>query len=102
MNLSAKTRAYIYAILLAVQPLAIAYGFISHDMSVLWINVIGAVLNGSLALTNITPDAPKQQTATVTTTTTHVDIPAAQPAVAAPEAPVAPATDVPTGTDVPA
>lgn len=98
MKLSAKARVYIYAILLSIQPLAVAYGFVTHDMSVLWINVLGAILNGGLALTNITPDVQKQSS-TVTTTTTHVDIPVAPVApvvvpaapvvVTAPEAPVA-------------
>lgn len=59
MNISAKVRVYIYAILLAVQPIAIAYGVVSHDNSVLLVNLVAAILGGGLSLTNITPDAPK-------------------------------------------
>ena len=57
MNLSAKTRAWIYGILLAVQPLAVAYGIVNDTTASLWVNLGAAILSGGLALSNITPDA---------------------------------------------
>lgn len=56
MNLSANTRAAAYKFLLAVQPLAVAYGLVTEDMSVLWVNAIAATGTAVLALLNITPD----------------------------------------------
>lgn len=56
MNLSANTRTAAYGFLLAVQPLAVAYGLVSEDMSVLWVNAIAAAGTAILALLNITPD----------------------------------------------
>lgn len=56
MNLSAKTRTWLYAILLAVQPLAVAYGLVNDTTASLWVNLVAAIISGGLALSNITPD----------------------------------------------
>lgn len=56
MNLSAKTRAWVYSILLAVQPLAVAYGLVNDTTASLWVHLVAAILSGGLALSNITPD----------------------------------------------
>jgi len=56
MNFSAKTRTWIYSILLSVQPLAVAYGIVNNTTAGLWVNLGAAVLGTGLALTNITPD----------------------------------------------
>lgn len=56
MNLSAKTRTAAYKALIAVQPLAVAYGLLTQDMSALWVNAISAIGIAVLALLNITPD----------------------------------------------
>lgn len=47
-----STRAYIYRILLAVQPLVVAYGLASENESVLWLSVASAVLSAGLATKN--------------------------------------------------
>ena len=47
-----STRAYIYRILLAAQPLIVAYGLASDSESVLWLSVASAVLGGGLAVKN--------------------------------------------------
>ncbi len=47
--MSESTRAYIYRILLAVQPLIVAYGVASESESVLWLSVASAVLSTGLA-----------------------------------------------------
>lgn len=57
MNLSAKTRTWIYSILLTVQPLAVAYGFVNDTTAALWVNLAAAVLSTGLAVSNITPDS---------------------------------------------
>lgn len=56
MNFNANTRKAAYAFLLAVQPLAVSYGLVTQDLSVLWVNAIAATGTAVLALTNITPD----------------------------------------------
>lgn len=56
MNFSAKTRVWLYAILLAAQPLAVAYGIVNDTTSGLWVNLGAAILSGGLALSNLTPD----------------------------------------------
>jgi hypothetical protein len=43
------TRAYIYRILLALQPLVVAYGLATETESVLWVSVASAVLSAGLA-----------------------------------------------------
>lgn len=59
MNLSAKTRIWLYAILLAIQPLAVAYGLVNDTTATLWVNLGAAIISGGLALSNITPDDSK-------------------------------------------
>ena len=67
MNLSAKTRTWIYSILLTVQPLAVAYGIVNNTTAALWVNMVAALLGTGLALTNVTPDAaPGKHEATPT------------------------------------
>jgi len=67
MNLSAKTRTWIYSILLTVQPLAVAYGLVNNTTAGLWVNMVAALLGTGLALTNVTPDAaPGKHEATPT------------------------------------
>ena len=63
MNLSESTRAYIYRILLAVQPLVVAYGLLTDELAALWVGVASAVLGAGLATLNTdtgrsTPWAP--------------------------------------------
>ena len=52
MNLSEPTRAYIYRTLLALQPVAVAYGLLTDNLAALWINVAAAVLGIGLATAN--------------------------------------------------
>ena len=40
-----KVRAYIYRILLAVSPIAVFYGLLSEQETVLWVGLAGVVLN---------------------------------------------------------
>lgn len=53
------TRAWIYRILLALQPLVVAYGVATETEAVLWVGVASAVLGTGLATLNTTtsPDA---------------------------------------------
>lgn len=51
---SEATRAYLYRILLAVQPLAIAYGVTTSELAALWVSVVSAVLGLALATANTT------------------------------------------------
>ncbi len=46
------TRAWIYRILLALQPIAVAYGVVKDTEAVLWIGVASAVLGTGLAAIN--------------------------------------------------
>jgi hypothetical protein len=46
------TRAYLYRILLTVQPLAIAYGVTTSELAALWVSVVSAVLGFTLASAN--------------------------------------------------
>lgn len=53
-------RKYIYAILIALGPLAVFYGVVSDVEAALWIGVGATVLavpGSSLALTHLTPDS---------------------------------------------
>lgn len=52
MNLTEARRAYVYRILLAVQPLAIAYGLTTSELAALWVSVVSAVLGLTLATAN--------------------------------------------------
>jgi hypothetical protein len=47
-----STRAYIYRVLLAVQPLIAAYGVATEEKSVLWLSFASAVLSTGLAVKN--------------------------------------------------
>ena len=46
------TRAWIYRILLALQPLVVAYGVATETEAVLWVGVASAVLGTGLAAIN--------------------------------------------------
>lgn len=52
MNISEQTRAYIYRVLLALQPVVVAYGLLTEQMAVLWLSVAAAVLGTGLAAVN--------------------------------------------------
>jgi len=54
MNISQSTRAYIYRILLAVQPLVVAYGLVTDQQAALWVGLGSAVLGLTLASANTT------------------------------------------------
>lgn len=49
---SEPTRAYIYRVLVAVQPLIIAYGVTTSEIAALWLSVIASVLGMGLASAN--------------------------------------------------
>ena len=49
---SERTRAYIYAVLTALVPLAIAYGIATAEEAALWLAVAGSVLGLGLATAN--------------------------------------------------
>jgi len=49
---SEAVRAYIYRILLALQPLAVAYGLASSEQVAMWVVVVSAILGLSLATAN--------------------------------------------------
>ena len=46
------TRAWIYRVLLALQPLIVAYGLATETEAVLWVGVASAVLGTGLASLN--------------------------------------------------
>lgn len=46
------TRAYIYRVLLSLQPIVVAYGLVTDTQSVLWLSVASAVLSAGLATVN--------------------------------------------------
>ena len=46
------TRAYIYRILLALQPIAVLAGVLTETEAVLWVGVASAVLGNGLAMVN--------------------------------------------------
>ena len=54
-----STRAWIYRVLLAVQPVVVAYGLVTDELAVLWVGVASAILSAGLATTNTSthPDA---------------------------------------------
>lgn len=52
-----RYRRYIYDVTLAVQPVAVAYGLVTDNMAILWVNVAAAVLGLTLARAN-TPKGP--------------------------------------------
>jgi hypothetical protein len=47
--MSEATRAWVYRVLLALQPVVVAYGLATETESVLWIGVASAVLGTGLA-----------------------------------------------------
>lgn len=49
---SESVRAYFYRIVLAVQPLIVAYGVTTSETAALWASVIGTVLATALATAN--------------------------------------------------
>ncbi len=51
-----STRAYIYRVLLALQPIVVAYGVVSDTQAVLWLSVASAVLGTGLATLNTSTD----------------------------------------------
>jgi hypothetical protein len=50
------TRAYVYRVLLALQPVVVAYGLVSDTEAVLWLSVVSAVLGTGLASLNTSTD----------------------------------------------
>jgi len=54
------TRAWIYRVLLAAIPIAIAYGVINETDALLWVGLAGALLSTGLATINTSTksDAP--------------------------------------------
>lgn len=55
--MSESTRAYIYRILLALQPIVVAYGLASESEAILWVSVASAVLGTGLAAKNTSTKA---------------------------------------------
>jgi hypothetical protein len=55
--MSESTRAYIYRILLAIQPLVIAYGLATEETAVLWVSVASAILSAGLATKNTSTES---------------------------------------------
>lgn len=51
-----KTRVWLYAVLLAAQPLATVYGLVNDTTGPLWVNLIAAILTGGLIASNLKPD----------------------------------------------
>ena len=49
-------RAYVYRILLALQPVVVAYGLATDTVAVLWLSVASAVLGTGLAAKNTSTD----------------------------------------------
>lgn len=47
-----KTRAYIYAVLVAAVPIAIVYGILDTQTAALWLGLAAAVLGLGLATAN--------------------------------------------------
>lgn len=46
------TRAWIYRVLLALQPLVVAYSLATEEQAALWLGVASAVLGAGLATVN--------------------------------------------------
>ena len=46
------TRAYLYRVLLTLQPLAIAYGLTTSETAALWVSAVSALLGFALATAN--------------------------------------------------
>ncbi len=58
MNLSEPTRAYIYRVLTAAVPLAVAYGVVGEQDAALWLAVAAAVLGTGLAARHTSTKVP--------------------------------------------
>jgi hypothetical protein len=54
--MTVKTRVWLYAILLAAQPLAAFYGLVNDTSGALWVNFLAAILTGGVVASNLTPD----------------------------------------------
>jgi hypothetical protein len=52
MNLNEETRAWIYRVLLALQPVVVAYSLATEEQAALWLGVASAVLGAGLATAN--------------------------------------------------
>lgn len=50
-------RAYIYRILLAIQPIVVAYSVVTEEQAVLWVGLGSAVLSAGLATLNTSTDS---------------------------------------------
>ena len=55
-EMTLKTRIWVYAILLAAQPLAAYYGLVNDVSGTLWINLVSAILTGGVIASNLKPD----------------------------------------------
>lgn len=53
-----STRAYIYRVLTALAPLAVAYGYLSTSAVALWLGAAATVLGFGLASANTSTKAP--------------------------------------------
>lgn len=47
-----RTRAWLYRVLLTLQPLIVAYGVASSEQAAMWVAVVAAVLGTGLASAN--------------------------------------------------
>ena len=54
-----STRAWIYRVLLALQPIVVAYGLATETEAVLWVGVASAVLGTGLATFNTSTKQPE-------------------------------------------
>ncbi len=52
-----STRAYIYRILLAIQPIVVAYSVVTEEQAVLWVGLGSAVIGAGLATLNTSTDS---------------------------------------------
>ena len=52
-----STRAWIYRVLLALQPIVVTYGLVTETQAVLWVGVASAILGTGLATFNTSTDA---------------------------------------------
>lgn len=57
-TMSEPTRAWIYRVLTAAVPLAVAYGVVGEQDAALWLAVAAAVLGTGLAARNTSTDKP--------------------------------------------
>lgn len=57
LNPPANARRWLYGVLLAAQPLVVAYGLLTDSQAALWLGFASAVLGLGIAY----PNTPKQQ-----------------------------------------